>query len=73
MAAPLLLFLAGHRPLAFVTGQLLHFSSPFGALLGLEGMNDWAELLSHPDGPALLESELISKPYAVESQTKSDS
>lgn len=73
MVGPLLLFLSGHRPLAFVTGQLLHLGSPFGSLLGMASMHDWATLLSHPEGPSLLEAELNSNHYAMESQPKSDS
>lgn len=72
MAVPILLFLAGHRPLAFVTGQLLYMGVPFCTPFGLESVQEWASLLSHPDGPTLLESELNSKLYAMESQTLSD-
>lgn len=72
MVAPLLLFLAGHQPLSFVIGQLLYVGAPFCTPFGLESVHDWASLLSHPDGPKLLESELNSNLYAMESQTLSD-
>lgn len=55
---PLLLFLAGHRPLAFVVGQLLHLSSPGAAVMGWSAVAQWAELLSHPNGPSRLEERL---------------
>jgi len=64
LAGPALLFAAGHRPLAFVTGQMLHLLNPLAGLLGLSGWDGeaqgWAELLSQPDGAhqvtALLEA-----------------
>jgi hypothetical protein len=54
LAVPALLFLAGHRPLAFVAGQMLHALTPLGGLLGIDAMDDWAYLLSDPDGAAVL-------------------
>lgn len=63
---PILLFLAGHRPLAFIAGQLLHLTSPLGAILGIPSIAEWATLFSDPKGPALLEQELS----ASESGTK---
>ena len=55
LAGPALLFAAGHRPLAFVTGQLMHVAAPVVGLLGLSGWDRgaeaWADLLSQPDGP----------------------
>ncbi|MEZ4560813.1 MAG: hypothetical protein R2854_30990 [Caldilineaceae bacterium] len=33
---------AGHRPLAFVAGQLLYGLAPVAALFGLAGCQDWA-------------------------------
>jgi hypothetical protein len=47
-ATPLLLFVAGHRPLAFFAGQLLYAVEPLGALLGLPTWSRWAALLSDP-------------------------
>lgn len=58
IAAPILLFVAAHRPLAFVTGQLLTLGSPIGIMAGWHGISDWAELLSHPNGPSQLEQLL---------------
>lgn len=58
MATPVLLFLAGHRPLAFVMGQLLHVAAPMADLLGWTGCDDWATILSEPDGPSTLEQAL---------------
>ena len=61
MILPLLLFVAGHRPCAFLAGQTLHLFSPMMDLVGLPGCRDWAELLSSRAGPELLESYLESK------------
>ncbi len=58
VAAPMLLFVAAHRPLAFAVGQLLHLAAPTASLLGLSGCSDWAALLSHPDGALILEQAL---------------
>ena len=58
LALPLLLFLVGHRPLAFITGQFLHLCVPGSALLGWPQIEQWASLLSHPNGPQVLEQEL---------------
>ena len=58
MVLPFLLFVAGHRPLAFVVGQLLYLAAPLATLLGQERLMGWALLLSDPDGAALLESAL---------------
>lgn len=60
MGGPILLFLCGHQPLAFITGQFLHLCTPLGAQLGFGSMCEWAELLSHPTGPDLIEAELNS-------------
>src|SRR5690606_3874037 len=50
---PVLLFLTGHRPFAFVAGQCLLFCLPFSMILwpGLP-LRAWADFLSHPHGPA---------------------
>ena len=58
MTAPVLLFLASHRPLAFVLGQMLHVATPMADLLGWSGCDDWADILSDPDGLATLEQAL---------------
>ena len=50
LTTPLLLLLASHRPLTFVTGQLLYLIAPLGLLLGWATIQDWATLLSAPDG-----------------------
>ncbi len=49
LTTPVLLFIAGHRPLAFFAGQLLYLFAPLALLAGWEGVNRWAELLSDPD------------------------
>ncbi len=55
LAGPALLFAVGHRPLAFVTAQMLHLVDPVVGLLGFSGWDreagKWADLLSQPDGP----------------------
>lgn len=58
MSAPVLLFVASHRPLAFVLGQMLHVANPMADLLGWSGCNDWANILSEPDGLSTLEQAL---------------
>ncbi|HXF62239.1 MAG TPA: hypothetical protein VNK95_11525 [Caldilineaceae bacterium] len=58
LATPLLLFLVGHRPLAFLVGQMLYVAAPLGALLGWEDLDGWAALLSAPDATRRLESAL---------------
>ena len=54
LAAPALLFVASHRPLAFVAGQTLYGLAPLGALLGVGSLGEWAGLLSEPSGAAAL-------------------
>jgi hypothetical protein len=54
LALPLLCFIAGHRPLAFLAGQLLYVVEPLAGLLGQQGWRSWAALLSEPGGPDLL-------------------
>lgn len=51
LTAPALLYLAGHRPLAFVAGQMLHIAAPIGGMLGFDALDSWATLLSDPQGP----------------------
>ena len=58
LLAPALLYAAGHRPVAFVAGQSLALAAPLAALLGVEAVGDWANLLSDPAGPSELETAL---------------
>ena len=58
MGQPALLFVAGHKPLAFVLGQCLHALTPFASMVGWENCAQWATLLSHQDGTSLLEERL---------------
>ena len=58
MVMPALLFLVGHRPLAFVLGQTLLVLQPLAALLGANGPAIWGELLSQPTGPSTLTARL---------------
>lgn len=53
-----LLFVAGHRPLAFVVGQGLYLIAPVAELLGAEHVDALAQLLSREDGVEQLESAL---------------
>ena len=62
MVMPALLFVAGHRPLAFVLGQTLLVLQPLAALLGAEGLRLWGELLSQPDGLGTLTERLAGRP-----------
>lgn len=62
-ATPLLLFVAGHRPLAFFAGQLLYAAEPLGALLGLPAWTQWAALLSDPAQTDHLIATLDRHPY----------
>ena len=58
MVLPALLFLAGHRPLAFALGQMLLVLQPLAAILGADGLAVWGTLLSQPAGPAALMQRL---------------
>ena len=60
MVLPTVLFVAGHRPLAFVLGQILLILQPMAALLGSDGLAPWAHLLSHPGGPDALSDRLAA-------------
>ncbi len=60
MVLPAVLFVAGHRPLAFVLGQVLLILQPLAALLGTDGLAAWADLLSHPNGPDALSDRLAA-------------
>lgn len=66
LTTPVLLLLASHHPLAFVTGQLLYALAPLGLLLGWESVNDWATLLSGPEATKQL-TALLSTPSAARS------
>jgi hypothetical protein len=59
MSTPFLLFLASHRPLTFVTGQLLYVVAPCASILGWEEVTEWASLLSAPDASQQLATMLI--------------
>ena len=48
LTTPLLLFLEGHRPLAFFAGQLLYAAAPLALLAGWESVERWAAWLSAP-------------------------
>jgi hypothetical protein len=65
MSTPLLLMLAGHRPLTFVTGQMLYLFAPCAAILGWEGITEWAALLSAPDANQRLTAMLTTLPLTV--------
>ncbi|MEM7131688.1 MAG: hypothetical protein AAF702_35570 [Chloroflexota bacterium] len=58
---PLLLFVVGHRPLAFVVGQLLHMGTPSAVMMGWPHLQHWAILLSHPHGPGLVERAFLQR------------
>jgi hypothetical protein len=62
LATPLLLMLAGHRPLTFITGQCLYMLAPVCGLLGWQGINDWAALFSAPDANQRLITLLATPP-----------
>jgi len=66
LAGPLLLFVAGHRPLAFALGQTLHVMHPLAALLGVDGCNARADDLSAPAGARRLETALARVAEAPE-------
>ena len=59
MVAPALLFLTGHRPLIFFAGQGLALAAPLAGLLGAGELDDWAALLTHPEGPVVLHAALV--------------
>ncbi len=58
LTLPCLLFVVSHRPCAFVVGQLLYVLAPLAAILGQPVWQDWAALLSQPNGAAWLEQRL---------------
>ncbi|MBW7882556.1 MAG: hypothetical protein H3C34_07955 [Caldilineaceae bacterium] len=58
LVAPALLWLAGHRPLAFAAGQMAALAAPLASLMGQPVVQEWADLLSTPDGPDALQRAL---------------
>jgi hypothetical protein len=60
LTLPLLCFIAGHRPLAFLAGQMLYLVEPLAGLLGQGSVRAWAALFSDPAGSGLLTQALIS-------------
>ena len=58
MVLPAILFLVGHRPLAFAFGQMLLTLHPLAGLLGADGFGAWGKLLSQPGGPSALTERL---------------
>lgn len=60
LTTPLLLFLAGHRPLAFFAGQALYMAAPLVALVGGRRADAWADLLSAPDALHTIEMALLA-------------
>jgi len=58
LVAPVLLFLTGHRPLAFAAAHVLALAAPVADLLGQRSVMQWAEILSTADGLAHLEAAL---------------
>lgn len=60
LVTPALLFLAGHRPLAFAAGHLLAVAAPTAAVLGLPRLMDWAHLLADPGGVDRLQAALAA-------------
>ena len=62
---PVLLFLTGHQPLAFVVGQCCHLLNPMASLFGYNACREWAVLLSEPTGLIALEN-FIAQNLAVQ-------
>ena len=60
LTLPCLLFVVSHRPCAFVAGQLLYLLAPLAAIVGQSTWQDWAALLSQPDGVVWLEKQLAA-------------
>lgn len=58
LATPALLFLAAHRPLAFLTGQALHGLQPLAELLNVDVCGEVAAVLSAPNAAHRLEVAL---------------
>jgi hypothetical protein len=62
LATLVLLWVAAHRPLAFLAGQTLYTAAPLAALLGWERAEQWAEHLSRPGAGPRLEAALAAAP-----------
>lgn len=60
LATPALLFLVGHRPLAFAAGQILYALQPVADLMGVDAIGDLAAALSDPQRTAHFEESLAS-------------
>ncbi len=60
LAGPLLLFVAGHRPLAFACGQTLYAMQPLAELLGVDACGELAADLSRPESARSLEAALLA-------------
>jgi hypothetical protein len=58
LAAPILLFIAAHKPLLFITGQALYIAAPVAGLCGATTWVEWAALLSAPEAHELLVTEI---------------
>ena len=58
LVAPALLFLVGHRPLAFAAGHVLALAAPVADLVGQPSVMAWAEVLTTTEGLAHLEAAL---------------
>lgn len=61
LALPVLCFLAGHRPLAFVVSQGLYLAAPLALLLGLQQWSAWAALLGSAQGIHLIEAAVAEE------------
>lgn len=55
---PAALFVVGHRPLAFVVGQLCLLGLPLALLFPDLPLQNWARVLSHPHALAHLDARL---------------
>jgi len=65
---PALLFLAAHRPLAFIAGQMLYLGAPLAEMFVGPAWSDWATLFSARHGPQLLEQYLRAEPAQDETE-----
>jgi hypothetical protein len=59
LASSLLLFVAGHRPCAFLAGQAIYMTEPLCDLMGVPGSRTLAELLCRPDGFDAIAARLL--------------
>lgn len=60
LATTALLFVAGHAPLALVAGHGLALVAPVAGVLGVSGLQRWAELLINPDAAQQIEAALLA-------------